>query len=193
MQFGVWLETHKLQHLHHARMVCCCTCARAGAPSISKPQQCGSDCYTIRVPIRVSQERSVRLSSNLMCDLRLHSKVFGTSCGWGASARAHLQVAFLYLRNGSADCTQILYAVLICHMQCVSVGWEPILVWKCMLIFTSGAYLCTQIIDKVTFCVLQCIAERLEDAWCMEKHEIFRPRNNAHAHTIQHLHNTEHT
>ena len=31
------------------------------------------------------------------------------SYGWGATARAHVQERFLYLRNYCADCVQILY------------------------------------------------------------------------------------
>ena len=35
--------------------------------------------------------------------------------GWGISARAHVHIALLYLRNGSADCVQIWY-----------VGWRAL-------------------------------------------------------------------
>ena len=41
--------------------------------------------------------------------------MLNTIHGWGISARAHVHIALLYLRNGSTDCVQICY-----------VGWRPL-------------------------------------------------------------------
>ena len=49
-----------------------------------------------------------------------------TSHGWGISARAHVQTALLYLRNGLADCVQIWYvgwASLSTYVLSTSQGW----------------------------------------------------------------------
>ena len=35
--------------------------------------------------------------------------MLNTIHGWGISARAHVHIALLYLRNGSTDCVQIWY------------------------------------------------------------------------------------
>ena len=68
-------------------MGCLCTCARADRVS-------------------VSQERLGRLGSILVCGLGFMNWVLNTSHGWGISARAHVQTALLYLRNGLADWVQ---------------------------------------------------------------------------------------
>ena len=61
-----------------------CTCARAHRTS-------------------VSQERLGRLSLILVCELGVMNYVLNTIHEWGISARAHVQTALLYLRNGLAD------------------------------------------------------------------------------------------
>ena len=55
----------------------------------------------------VSQKRLDRLCSNLVCALGVINYVLSTSHGWGTSARAHVQIALLYLRSGFADYAQI--------------------------------------------------------------------------------------
>ena len=87
LKFGMHLETNKLQLMQQSRVGYLCTCARAHRVS-------------------VSQERLGRLSSILVCELGVMDYVLTTSHGWGVSARAHVQTAFLYLRNGSADWAQ---------------------------------------------------------------------------------------
>ena len=58
---------------------------------------------TPRFCTSVSHKRLGRLCSNLVCGFRVITKVLSTSHGLGISARAHVQTALLYLRNGLAD------------------------------------------------------------------------------------------
>ena len=73
--------------MQQSRVVYLCTCARAHRASVSK-------------------ERLGRLGSVLVCEVGVMNYVLTTSHGWGISARAHVQTALLYLRNGSADWVQ---------------------------------------------------------------------------------------
>ena len=108
-KFAVWLAAHYWRGFHMPCVtfhIAVCTCARAH-------------------PISVSQKRLDRSRSNLLCGWEpIGYEVF--TCHGSQftlrSARAHVHSPYLYLRNGLADCAQILlccdpisFELITCH------------------------------------------------------------------------------